>query len=107
MSAELVEWLSAIWDEDEEWAGSFDQPDGFYPDPHEVGAPAHHDQILARIAADRQILVLHLNANAVPAAASSFTRGQDDGYRQATADVLRLLAQPHADRPGFREEWRS
>lgn len=29
-----------------------------------------------------------------------------DGYTEAYRDVLRLLALPYADRPGYREDWR-
>lgn len=30
----------------------------------------------------------------------------EDGQEQLAEDVLRLLALPYADRPGYREEWR-
>jgi hypothetical protein len=63
--------------------------------------------VLARIAADRQILALHtpfkssMGYRECPTCGSTGVDG--DGSYCPTA---KLFALPHADRPGFREEWK-
>jgi hypothetical protein len=69
---------------------------------------------LARIAADRQILALHSGGEWHPHRCPICVREQDhddDGvwypvYESQPCPTVRLLAQPYADRPGFRDEWR-
>lgn len=71
-------------------------------------------QMLARIAADRQILDEHGGREV--ASLDPGTRGQvfivcrrcRIGERQVVAPctTVRLLALPHADRPGYQEAWR-
>lgn len=100
---DLAAWLTRIWDEDEQWARQIGQPDGFHPDPYEPEAPAHHAKLLARIAADRKILALH-SGSAVYCAWTHDDRDTHQSY--GPCDTVRLLAMPHADRPGYREEWR-
>lgn len=59
---------------------------------------ARHDPaaVLARIAADRQILALGI-------CAACDIEDQPCDHREST---LRLLASAHADRPGYNEDWR-
>lgn len=63
---------------------------------------ARHDPatVLARIAADRQILALH-------AIGQDPCDAHDGVSMESTAcDTVRLLALPYADRPGYRGEWK-
>ena len=54
------------------------------------------DRLLREVEAKRRILGLVTDA------------GQQwgDGYTEAYRDVVKLLALPFSDRPGYREEWR-
>lgn len=65
---------------------------------------ALHDpaSVLARIAADRQILARCMKVLSLPASAWEYSDAPD--LAEAT---IRDLAQPYADREGFREEWRA
>lgn len=56
---------------------------------------------LADIEAKRRILYLAEQLPKVTASTDMF-----DNNRDAWAEVLKRLALPYADRPGFREEWR-
>lgn len=104
MADDLVEWLTKLLDEDEAWASSFGGLDDPYPDPHEPGCPAHHDSLLADIAAKRTIIAMH------------FANGRNIlGYpvcdactplKPVPCPTLRLLALAYSDRPGYHEEWR-
>ena len=69
--------------------------------------------VLARIAADRQILAEHRPSK--PPWPTKMERGcrncataqaWDPRANEANCLTLRLLASPYADRPGYREEWR-
>ena len=64
--------------------------------------PAPDEQALARIAADRQILARCMKVLSLPASAWEYSDAPD--LAEAT---IRDLAQPYADREGFREEWRA
>jgi hypothetical protein len=70
------------------------------------------DQMLARIAADRQILALHEPTGAQlgphhPVTACSVCGHPGSGVVTVyPCQTVRLLALPHADRPGYQEGWR-
>jgi hypothetical protein len=61
---------------------------------------------LRKIDADRRLIQRYEKAAAAHTSLVSFTRGQDDGYRQACLDAIRDAAEVYADRPGYREDWR-
>jgi hypothetical protein len=66
---------------------------------------------LARIAADRQILALHAvvvsDANHAPLGPTCSTCGAWEEYPEDwPCQTVKLLALPHADRPGYQEAWR-
>ncbi len=72
------------------------------PSEEEAAHIAGHDpaSALAQVAADRKILELW-----------RVSRGADfpdfdGGYAQAMDHVVKLRAEAHASRPGYREEWR-
>ena len=123
MTADLAAWLSQVWDEQEKiakdgdwgirsgstlWVGAISSP-GIAPGI--VASPAY---TLARIAADRLILEEHRNEY------SDAHRMKVGGLRPTCArcgipgeynvswpcQTVRLLAQPYADREGWRDEWR-
>lgn len=127
---DLVAWLTRIWDQQEvqaravldrsaPWDGQWVNDENLAlrtyngwvlasnrGEPFAFGLIDHivnHDPaaVLARIAADRQILAMHTGFHECPS--------PDDNCGWVTDDrcaTLRLLAQPYADRPGFRDEWR-
>ena len=138
---ELTAWLTAIWDEDEAVAravkaagrpleggtGSWFESDRSIGDRTgyvvaygvEWDAArkhiASHDpaHVLARIAADREILAEH--APAKPSWAGRMERAcrtcgtaqiWDQVAYEANCRTLCLLASVFADRPGYREEWK-
>lgn len=118
---DLGSWLTSIWDEEErlardevevaehvydsseftveyQWARMTRHTSGGWGQSFAPSAPSPAS-VLARIAADRKILALH-------------AIGQDpcdahDGVtmRSVACDTVRLLAEPNADKPGFRSEW--
>jgi uncharacterized protein DUF6221 len=100
---DIAAWLTGVWDEDEAQAAATGQPDGYYPDPYDPGSPMHHESVLARIGADRQILALH--SGSAPWCAWS-QDGNDTHLIGDPCDTARLLALPYADRPGYQESWR-
>jgi hypothetical protein len=124
MSDDLTAWLTQIWDEEgrlatEAFRAGFDDhtPTGEqWGVPHVIGQHMlRHvpDVVLARIAADREILALH--APAKPPWPTQMEPGcricataqiWDQVANEANCRTLCLLASAHADRPGYREEWR-
>lgn len=103
MTDDIAAWLTAIWDEDEArlTGPTFCGP--VWPTT---------DQLLARIAADRQILALHgpehddIGSMILGPFCQicRYDEGLDkDPYPCPT---IRLLASAHASRPGYSEEWR-
>jgi hypothetical protein len=111
----LAAWLTQIWDED----------DARLTDPTFCGPVwPTTAELLARIAADRQILELHTGphdctelhtgtyADDWPEDASWGKAGTE--WRHAVNEYFddepcptqRLLASPYVDRPGFQEAWR-
>jgi hypothetical protein len=98
---DIAAWLTAIWDEQEkDVAVAVLAAESAPPPAHDHRLTPREN--LTRIAADRQILdfVRRANANA----------GDPPGMDRADANalwyVIRLLALPYADRPGYREEWK-
>lgn len=86
---DIAEWLTAIWDEDEARLSHPTFCGPVWPTT---------DQLLARIAADRQILT----------ECSIVLEGKEPGHmreRVLAWTILRLLASVHRDRPGWREAW--
>ena len=132
---DLVTWLTQVWDEQEKLArrvaDRYVTPDGapywpvasvaarfnqFTDDDVRAGLDLIklHDpaSVLARIAADRQILALHERvvrfqwAGTVAygcAACKDNSPAQDD--HAWPCETLLALVQPYTDRTGFREEW--
>ena len=130
---DLVAWLTQIWDEQEKaardrWTMNPLAPPievqyggGINPDMVTVSAPgsrltrtmtpeeyqrtyllpAPDERALARIAADRQILELHTGPHECP-----FWDGNGEFWEDLYCPTTLLLAKAHADRPGFRDEWR-
>ena len=84
----------------------------------DTGAPSPAE-VLARIAVDRQILALHkpgVDWLCRTCCGEAYLEEYWDGETETTewkraelawpCPTVRLLAQPYADRPGFRDEWR-
>ncbi|MGD6750970.1 DUF6221 family protein [Streptomyces sp. BH105] len=116
---DLVQWLGEQYDEDErtakavQWDGSgnrlsWDLPasatvdvgeDEFYAGDRTIANHiVRHDpaRVLREIDAKRQLIAK---------AAQLQAQVGDDPFA-GVEDLLRLLALPYADRPGYREEWR-
>ena len=131
---DLAAWLTQIWDEREATAKAAMGAGGRYLSPdsgnwetfqnggvcdstsgdtivHDEGSPtpeqaafiAANDpaSVLARIAADRQILAMHTGHHECPSIEDNCGWVTDD-----RCSTVRLLALPHADRPGYQEAWR-
>jgi hypothetical protein len=111
---DLAAWLTAVWDEEERamLAGRDEREITFLRDDH--GGPRPDDEylavhvgagwVLARIAADRKILEIHSPDPREPEVCT--TCGEPLEYTVSwPCETARVLASPHADRPGFRSEW--
>jgi Family of unknown function (DUF6221) len=110
MSDDLVTWLRAQLDEDERIAGNApcSLNNGDWPfwvevvDNAEYESAAHYrDQFppklrLREVEAKREMLEV---------AESSVIGWTDGGEKELGREILRLLALPYADRPGYRAEW--
>jgi hypothetical protein len=68
---------------------------------------ARHDpaRVLREVAAKRAIIERYERACAALESVVSFIRGQDDGFRQACMDAVRLLAAVYSDHPAYRPGW--
>lgn len=107
---ELITWLRAQLDDDERVARAA-WPDCTPDDPRASDEDIRHiarwdpARVLAEVEAKRRILDL------APAAVMRALGTQDpdfrDGYLDAHEEAVKLLAQPYAGRPGWREEWRA
>lgn len=99
---------------DENWVLYRSVPSGLDGMPARNDDPAarahffRHDprRVLREVEANRRLIKRYENALAVGTSVASFTRGQDDGYRQGCLDVIRDKAEVYADRPGYQEAWR-
>jgi hypothetical protein len=123
---ELVRWLNGQLDEDERiareatqgawvWSREFVTPPGYHHrtvgplEPGDAAYIAEHSpaQVLAEIDAKRRILsdVLPTMRADEIRIAGEWGIGSEQ-VREASDDLLSLLALPYADRPGYRDEWR-
>ena len=128
MADDLAAWLTQIWDEQEKaaraaFSNQADPEEGWGEDgravtPH-VGVihedvqrahvvAWHPGVVLARLAADRQILALHKHTADPVGWIDCGTCGEagHEADKVKWCQHVRLLASPYADRPGYREEWR-
>lgn len=131
---DIAAWLTQILKEDERAAraqkasadGWLEPPPRFGPSHGYVGAPVRpkFEQIIARIEADRQILELHVGAHDCveirtgthpadwPESApwgkpgGEWRHAANEHFEDESCPTVRLLALPHADRPGYQEAWR-
>jgi hypothetical protein len=103
---DLVEWLCGQLDEDERVAREAmrENPLGLvlclHLPPEAQQHNARHDpaRTLREVEAKRKILALTRFNAQFP--------DFEGGYDSACEDVIKLLAEPLADRPGYQEEWR-
>ena len=99
---DLITWLRDQIDEDERVAresmGSYWYMDGHSGEAQAFIARFDEDRELAEVDAKRRILDL--------ARDYSPELGHGDNGEWALGEVLRMLALPYADQPGYREEWR-
>jgi len=106
---DLAAWLTGIWDGLEDkafWLHDLGCDSNLTePFPCTCGVPA---AVEAMIAANRQILLTHGVAwtDDVCTICHSYPDGVTPERAQWPCRTLRLLALPHADRPGYREEWK-
>lgn len=126
MTADLADWLTQVWDEQEEAAReAYYEGQRWLPEEESViTAPdwdvvytadrkvdarhiARHDpaSVLARIAADRQILA-RCSAHLPPTSDRHLLTDVAMALAVLAEATIRDLAQPYADRPGFEEAWR-
>lgn len=107
----------AVCDDCNDWAGEGSRDEVERAGVQHVRDKHDYERVLARIAADRQILALYADArdsydsirNTFADDDSPRAKVERAGYAQATAalqGVVRLLASAHADRPGYNEQWR-
>lgn len=99
---DLVAWLTQVWDAD---VKRITHPTFCAP----VWPTA--DEMLARIAADRQILALHKPYQRIiglgcEVCLGSANEGRDAAFPGFPCPTVRLLAQPYAEREGFQDEWK-
>lgn len=102
----LSEWLTQIWNGDQAVAEDADGDHYYLDDGAATGRFLERitpTAVLARIAADRQILALHVGSHECPGELGWWGPDTNAGDWCPTA---RLLAVPYAERPGYREEWR-
>ena len=104
---DLGAWLTQVWDEQEK-AAHYILDGGHWRGIHVDSATevAVHIEawnpasVLARIAADRQILALHTGVHECP-----FWDGHGERWEDLYCPTALLLATAHADRPGFQKAW--
>ena len=135
---DLVAWLTQVWDEQEKAAraafSNQEDPEHGWGEQGRAVTPHvgvihedvqrahvvawHPGVVLARIAADRQILALHRpsGGDCRTCCGEPYIEEYWDGETETTewkrADLpwpcptVRLLAQQYADRPGYQEAWK-
>lgn len=98
---DLVTWLRGIWNEDEAalrtWLGNL---------PADSGAADWVRRWLADLDAKRRILDRYADAVARQGEWQESPTAADVVATEYEDWVLRQLALPYADRPGYRDEWR-
>jgi hypothetical protein len=80
-----------------------------YIDPNANAAFIAHNHpasVLARIAADRKILERYNTVRTIPLGPDGFANSINMAQLLELEWVLKRMAEPYADRPGYREEWR-
>lgn len=103
---DLIAWLRVQLDEDERVARAVDPREWLDGDAWAEldGAVRAHaaawdpHRVLAEVEAKRRVLELTDFSAQFP--------DTDGGYDSACEDVIKLLALPYADRPGYLPEWR-
>lgn len=110
---DLAAWLTRVWDEQEKRSGGIHAEDcesipreGYNgPFPCDCGVPA---LMLAQVAAEKQILTLHVYTVDGSGWVDCTNCGEVGRETEGVTECLhrRLLAQPYANRPGYRDEWR-
>jgi hypothetical protein len=113
---DLIDWLRARLDDDQREAEAQQRFDAWVdeqrgtnveaivvPPLSQLGSAGDPARVLAEVSAKRRILDYHVQLAA--AAPNAWEEGVAHA-EAAIAFVVRLLALPHADRPGFRDEWR-
>jgi hypothetical protein len=127
--SDLIDYLNARWKDEEQmanacdrwapppWVGAFkevtSEPGGTIGDVASTVARevSHHvaywqpDHVRAELEAKRLILD-ELDSWLHMVAADAEQQNTVEERATAAEGLLRLLAQPYADRPGFREEWK-
>lgn len=75
--------------------------------PHEIEHIARHDpaRVLAEVAAKRAILTQCAEITEYVSSGGMGAEMSDIRERDVLEDVLRLLALPYAEHPGYRSEW--
>lgn len=115
MSDDLVTWLRAQLDEDDADARRRDFHTGMcsrFLDPGGDCSCDYSDHVLAEVEAKRRILdrVEKAAASAAMPVGYDAVARLEKSLAKVTAPeldrVVRLLALPYADRPGYRDEWR-
>ncbi|MFG3051889.1 DUF6221 family protein [Kitasatospora sp. NPDC048239] len=93
MSADLVAFMNARLDEDEQFAQG-PWGDNGYSEYNEPGAPGHHLRVLAEVDAKRRII----------ATCNHVLAYEDHGHWLAN-QTLAILAMPYRDHPNYQPEW--
>jgi hypothetical protein len=106
---DLVEWLRVQLDLDQAWAQSLPEQPGseIYNGEQWVPAPAR-DRMLREVEATRRILDMCAGWIAEPLVKDWEIDRADELRLQNDVGptLLRLIALPYSDRPGYQEEWR-
>jgi hypothetical protein len=107
MAADLLAFLRARLDEDEQIARCPFDKHGGYAEYNDPGHPGHHLRVLAEVDAKRRIL-----DEVVPDVAGLELQIDGEwGVGPSTTDgtdtlLLKILALPYADHPDYQPEWK-
>lgn len=112
---DLVQWLRAQLDEDEQIARALDEHLDGHERPYNLADPTDPARVLVDVDAERRIIDEHYVAtgydgHSVDADVCGRCAEDDQAGGRAgdpwPCTTLRLLALPHSGRPGYRQEWR-